>query len=145
MLRRARDHDLEPVLRLLSESKLPTEGVAEAFANYVIAEGAGNPIGAVGMEMYGRYGLLRSAVVGPSWQGCGVGRALVGEMLSRARMLDVAAVYLLTTTAEKYFPSFGFTRIGRNEVPPELEESPELRGACPGTAIVMRLELRGAP
>ena len=141
-LRRASDTDLEAVKALLVASKLPVEGVDESFANFIVAEGRLSIVGAVGMEIYGQYSLLRSAVVAPGWQGYGVGRALVGEMVSRARIRDVTAIYLLTTTAENYFPSFGFERIERNEVPSELGESAELKGACPSTATAMRLHLQ---
>ncbi len=140
-LRRAREDDLESVLALLTAGKLPVEGVREAFGNFVVAEGRGVPVGAVGMEVYGRYGLLRSAIVEPPWRGYGIGRALVAELISRARTRSVDAVYLLTTTAENYFPSFGFETIDRTGIPAELAESAELRGACPDSAIVMKLAL----
>jgi len=140
-LRRAREDDLEGVLALLVAGKLPVEGVSEAIGNFVVAEGRASPVGAVGMEVYGKYALLRSAIVAPGWQGYGVGRALVAELISRARTRNIDVVYLLTTTAENYFPSFGFERIDRAEIPAELMASPELRGACPDTAIVMRLGL----
>ena len=139
-LRRARKEDLDAVCKLLETTNLPLEGVAEAIGNFVVAEGNGGVLGAVGLEVYGRYGLLRSAVVAQAWQGYGAGRALVGEILSQARIKDLAVVYLLTTTAENYFPSFGFKRIERDEVPEELSASAELRGACPSSAVVMRLE-----
>ena len=140
-LRRARQYDLDPVIELLVASKLPTDGVPEAISNFVVAEGSKGIVGAVGLEVYGRYGLLRSAVVASAWQGYGVGRALVGEILSQARIRAIDTLFLLTTTAENYFPSFGFVRIDRDEVPAELNESAELRGACPSSATVMRLEL----
>lgn len=143
-LRRAREGDLEAVLALIAAGKLPVEGVREAFGNFVVAEGRGAPVGAVGMEVYGRYALLRSAIVEPGWQGYGVGRALVAELISRARTRSVDAVYLLTTTAENYFPSFGFQRIDRAEIPKELMESAELQGACPNTAVLMKLDLNVA-
>ncbi|MEO5904905.1 MAG: arsenic resistance N-acetyltransferase ArsN2 [Gemmatimonadaceae bacterium] len=142
-LRRAREDDLESVLALLAAGKLPVDGVADGFGNFVVAEGGLSAIGAAGMEVYGKYALLRSAIVAPAWQGYGVGRALVGEVISRARARNVDILYLLTTTAENYFPSFGFERVERSEVPDELGESAELKGACPATATVMRLYLQG--
>lgn len=141
-LRRARDNDVEAVLSLLTTGKLPVEGVREAFGDFVVAEGRGVAVGAVGMEVYGRYALLRSAIVEPGWQGYGIGRALVAELISRARTRSIDAVYLLTTTAENYFPAFGFERIDRAAIPEELAESAELRGACPDSAIAMKLGLR---
>jgi amino-acid N-acetyltransferase len=49
--------------------------------------------------------------------------------------------HLLTTTAERYFPRFGFEVIPRAEADPKLEASEELRGACPSTAVLMRRRL----
>lgn len=47
------------------------------------------------------------------------------------------AVYLLTTSAESYFPKFGFVRVTREHVPASVKESIEFRSACPASAIVM--------
>ena len=141
-IRRAKKDDLEAVSALLESSKLPLDGVAEAFDNFILAEGNGiHVVGVAGLEVYGRVALLRSVAVASSWQGYGVGRALTGEILSRARARNIDNVFLLTTTAENFFPSFGFKRIERAEVPEELEQSPELRGACPASAAVMKLSL----
>jgi amino-acid N-acetyltransferase len=51
------------------------------------------------------------------------------------------ALYLLTTTAERYFPSFGFVKTTRESVPDEIKTSVEFREACPASATVMALEL----
>jgi amino-acid N-acetyltransferase len=53
-------------------------------------------------------------------------------------------VYLLTTTAEAFFPHFGFERIERAAVPPRIQNSREFHGACPASATVMCLPLRGS-
>ena len=47
-------------------------------------------------------------------------------------------MYLLTTTAERYFPRFAFKRITREDVPDSLQASVEFRDACPASAVVMR-------
>lgn len=141
-IRRAKQGDLENISALLGAAKLPLDGVDEALDNFILAEGNGIQIvGAAGLEVYGRVALLRSVAVAPGWQGFGVGRALTGEILSRARERNVNEVFLLTTTAESFFPSFGFVRTDRANVPTELEQSRELQGACPATATVMKLGL----
>jgi amino-acid N-acetyltransferase len=141
-IRRAKNADLQAVSALLETAKLPLDGVAESFENFVVAEGNWiDIVGAAGLEVYGRFSLLRSVVVAPGWQGYGVGRALTGEILSRARARNIDEVFLLTTTAENFFPSFGFQRIERADLPPELEQSAELTGACPASATVMKLAL----
>ena len=53
-------------------------------------------------------------------------------------------VFLLTTTAERFFPKFGFEQIARDDVPPSVQASVEFRSACPASAIVMRKRLTSA-
>ncbi|HEY8310016.1 MAG TPA: hypothetical protein VIG47_05635, partial [Gemmatimonadaceae bacterium] len=51
--------------------------------------------------------------------------------------LHIQALYLLTTTAEGYFPRFGFTRISRETASDGVRNSVEFRDACPASATVM--------
>jgi amino-acid N-acetyltransferase len=53
-------------------------------------------------------------------------------------------VFLLTTTAEKFFPKFGFEAITRADVPASVQTSVEFRSACPASAVVMRKRLAAA-
>ena len=144
-VRSARNSDLPAVEQLLGASDLPIEGVRDNFANFVVAEEDGTIAGAVGLEKYGTVALLRSAVVSPRYRSGGVGRQLVEQLLERAEEAGVDEVYLLTTTAEDYFPKFGFARTTRTEVPESVKASAEFRGACPDTAIVMTRRIGGPP
>jgi amino-acid N-acetyltransferase len=54
-------------------------------------------------------------------------------------------VFLLTTTAEAFFPKFGFEQIQRIDVPISLQASVEFQSACPASAIVMRKRLVDQP
>ena len=141
--RPAQPGDLPDVLRLLKDAKLPLDGVAQHFAGFLVTEDAGRIVAAIGCEEYGQYGLLRSAVVDPGFRGRGFGQLLTEQLLAAARERGVKALYLLTTTAEEYFPRFGFRRITRDQVPVELQQSAEFRGACPESAVAMVLEVRG--
>jgi len=141
-IRNATNSDFPAVEQLLLSSRLPIEGVKENFSSFVVAEDAGTIAGAIGLERYGSAALLRSAVVSPANRGAGVGRQLVESLLQRAREDGIDEVYLLTTTAEKYFPRFGFARTTRAAVPETVKESAEFRGACPDTAVVMRRHAR---
>jgi len=141
-IRNATNSDFPAVEQLLLSSRLPIEGVKENFSSFVVAEDAGTIAGAIGLERYGSAALLRSAVVSPANRGAGVGRQLVESLLQRAREDGIDEVYLLTTTAETYFPRFGFARTTRAAVPETVKESAEFRGACPDTAVVMRRRAR---
>lgn len=140
-IRRARKSDLPAVEQLLVASKLPLDGVRDHFTDFVVAEDSNGIEGAVGLERYASVALLRSAVVAPDHRGSGVGTQLVEQVMERAEEAGINELYLLTTTAENYFPRFGFTRTTRAAVPEELKSSAEFRGACPDTAIVMKRQL----
>ena len=140
-IRKARKSDLPAVEELLSASKLPLDGVRDHFSDFIVAEDGNGIEGAVGLEKYDSVALLRSAVVAPQLRGTGVGRKLVEQVLERAEEDGIDELYLLTTTAEKYFPRFGFKPTTRAAVPEELKSSAEFRGACPDTAVVMKRRL----
>ena len=126
---------------LLTELALPVDGVSEWLDRFWIAEHEGDVVGVAGLEMYGPAALLRSVAVAPSWRSSGLGRALVERALDTARREGVRDIYLLTTTAEHYFPRLGFGAITRDEVPAGVQDSVEFRGACPDSAVVMRRSL----
>lgn len=136
-VRPAEPRDLAPVLALLERSGLPTVGVASTFDGFLVAEAAGDIVGAIGIERCGAYGLLRSAAVDDGWRGRGVGRQLVARALAGAEVVGYRALYLLTTTAEGYFPAFGFAVVDRASVPEEIRATDEFRDACPASATVM--------
>lgn len=136
-IRNATSADLPAVESLLSASDLPLDGVKDSFSNFVVAEDDGEIAGAIGLEEFGAVALLRSAVVSPEHRGSGVGRRLVERLLEGAEVAGIEELYLLTTTADQYFPRFGFTRTTRSAVPDAVKASAEFQGACPDTAVVM--------
>lgn len=144
-VRRATSADHGAVLALLEAAALPLAGVPSTLTDFYVAEDQGRIVGAVGLELYGAAALLRSAVVDPAARGTGVGQALVERVLGHALERDIRAVYLLTTSAERYFPRFGFDRITREDVPDAVEASVEFHEACPASAVVMRKIMTPGP
>ena len=132
---------LTSVLQLLEDASLPRQGVEDGATRLWLAEAEGRPAGAVGLEVRGGHGLLRSLVVAPGCRGQGLGGRLMDVVLEEARGLGLSHLFLLTTTAEAYFPRWGFEVVTRAQVPAALEASEELRGACPASAVVMRRAL----
>jgi N-acetylglutamate synthase-like GNAT family acetyltransferase len=129
--------DLPAVERLLAASGLPLDGVRDALPSFVIAEAEGDIVGVAGLELCCDNALLRSVAVADAWRSHGVGRALVTRIISDAEVRGIHALYLLTTTAEGYFPSFGFRPITRDTVPADVRATAEFRSACPASAAVM--------
>ena len=142
-LRPAMRQDLPAIEDLLISSGLPTAGVAEALDGFIVAESDEKRIvGVAGLECCsGEYALLRSTAVDPEWRGTGLGRRLVTHVIADAESRGIKGLYLLTTTAERYFPSFGFAPASRDAVPEDIKQSVEFREACPSSATVMALDL----
>jgi amino-acid N-acetyltransferase len=135
---RARPEDVEDVLGLLAESHLPLEGLREHVATTIVARQDGRIVGSAALEIYPDGALLRSVAVAPALQRHRVGRELTEAAIRLAQERHAPAIYLLTTTAEHYFPKFGFERIARTDVPATVQASVEFTSACPSSAIVMR-------
>src|SRR5688572_28382209 len=142
LLRSARPDDLAAVEALLRASGLPLAGVADALPTFLVAEADAALVRVAGLEVCCDNALLRSVAVAPEWRSRGLGRELVTRMIADAEQRGIHALYLLTTSAERYFPSFGFHRIARDEVPPDVQTTAEFTSACPASATVMRRALR---
>jgi amino-acid N-acetyltransferase len=137
-IERAATHDTAGVLALLTQNKLPLDGVLEHLGTTLVSRKDGRVVGCAALEVYTDGALLRSVAVAPELQRQGLGQALTGAALQLARDFELPAVYLLTTTAEQFFPKFGFERVERPDVPASVQSSIEFRSACPSSASVMR-------
>jgi amino-acid N-acetyltransferase len=129
--------DLAGIESLLTASQLPVLGIEEHLPYFLVAEDGGRILGVIGLEPYGKHGLLRSAAVHPDWRGRGLGNTLVSRLIVEAEARGIRTLFLLTTTAEQFFPRFGFQLTTREAVPAQVQTSVEFQGACPATAIVM--------
>ena len=136
--------DLDEIAALLQRSGLPTAGLTEHLAEGVVARRGAALVGSAGLEMYPDGALLRSVAVDAAERGTGLGQRLTAFALARARARRASAVYLLTTTAQGFFPRFGFSEVERANVPESLRRSIEFASACPASATVMHLVLDSA-
>ena len=133
--------DIPDILTLLKASALPTAGIERHVETALIVRDSGQLLGCAAVEVYGQAGLLRSVAVEVEHRGEGWGERLAKAALELARERGVRDIYLLTTTAGHFFPRFGFTAIPRADLDPALNQSEELRGACPASALAMRASL----
>ncbi|HSJ64660.1 MAG TPA: arsenic resistance N-acetyltransferase ArsN2 [Gemmatimonadaceae bacterium] len=143
-MRSATRADVGAAERLLAACDLPVEDLAELLrdhaADFVVADDPGTPgeLAAIaGLEVRGPHALLRSVAVRPEWRKRGVGDELVRHLVCEAESRGLRALYLLTMTAERYFPRLGFERIERDSVPAEIADTREFRSTCPASAIAM--------
>ena len=108
------------------------------FDRILVARDGSRIVGCAALERYEDGALLRSVAVDAAHRGTGLGSELTRAALRLAEEHGIRAVYLLTTTAERFFPRFGFDVIDRADVPSSVARSAEFDGACPSSATVMR-------
>jgi amino-acid N-acetyltransferase len=142
MIEAATERDLPQIHSLLERLRLPLAGVDEHLPTMLVAREGDEIVGTAALELYADGALLRSVAVEPAFQGKQLGHQLTDAALRLATTHSATTVFLLTTTAERFFPRFGFEQIGRDKVPMSVQRSAEFQSACPASAIVMRKELR---
>jgi len=142
-IRAAAVADLPGVRLLLEDAGLPLDGADAAFEHGVVAVAGDTVVGGAAVELYGTDGLLRSVVVSPTLRGMGIGPALVTAAEEMAAGLGIRDLYLLTETAEDWFPRLGYVALERAAAPDGIAGSWEFRFACVERGILMRRPLTG--
>lgn len=137
VLELGRSSDLSAVTSLLGANDLPTADVEQHLEKLILAKLHGNLVGLVGVEIYGEDGLLRSLCVVESHRGRGTGRALLSAIETMMATRGVRDVYLLTTTAARFFEREGFATIPRDQAPAAICQTTEFRSLCPASATFM--------
>ncbi|MEW6210503.1 MAG: arsenic resistance N-acetyltransferase ArsN2 [Acidobacteriota bacterium] len=135
--------DLPAIVALLESANLILDGVEEIADRFLLAFRDETLIGCAALEPFDKTALLRSVAVSETVRGAGLGQEIVRRLLDQARDNGFENVVLLTSTAERFFPRFGFRRIARDDAPPSVQSSIEFRSACPQSATVMMLDLKG--
>lgn len=142
-IRAAQSEDLEAIKALLEESELPVADVnAAMLADFVVAEDEGGRIvGSVGLERLGVNALLRSLAVARTARHARLGTMLVAHAESMARASDMSDLWLLTTTAARFFRRMGYVDVDRSKVAAEVKSTTQFAQLCPATAACMRKTL----
>jgi amino-acid N-acetyltransferase len=109
--------------------------------NFFYVGPATAPVGIVGVQLYGADALLRSLVVTETLRAQGLGRGLVERAEQHAHERGAVTIYLLTTTAESFFRSRGYTVTPRDSAPPAIRSTPEFAGLCPASSAFLSKRL----
>jgi amino-acid N-acetyltransferase len=129
-------------VQVLQGAALPVEDLTDGHMEHFFYAGTeSKPAGIVGIELCGSGALLRSLVVDPSSRGLGLGRALVEKAEWHARENGAESIYLLTTTAEAFFRSLGYTSADRANAPAEIQATREFASICPASSAFMVKQL----
>ena len=134
--------DQSAIKALLCRCKLPSEDISTShLAHFLVIKDAGQVVGSVGIELCDDYGLLRSLAVQEAFRGHGLGVQLVDRIEKYARSYQTKAIYLLTTTADRFFAANRYKIIPRESAPAGIQETAEFKSICPTSAICMFKEL----
>jgi amino-acid N-acetyltransferase len=127
---------------LLQAQGLPFSDITvEHLEHFFFVGSDGSPTGLVGVEIYGTDALLRSLVVAENARTQGLGSALVQHAEDYAAARQVAAMYLLTTTAERFFRRRNYLRVERTLAPRAIQSTPEFASLCPASSAFMIKQL----
>ncbi len=138
--------DLSTVRALLERCGLPTGDLqASHLEQFLLCRVGGRLAGTVGLEVLGDVGLLRSLAVAPEFRGRRLGHALWTRLRDEAPRSGIRQLYLLTTTADGLFSTWGFGRVARDVVPDAVRATTEYSALCPSTATVMTIDLTATP
>ncbi|MFM0227869.1 arsenic resistance N-acetyltransferase ArsN2, partial [Paraburkholderia dipogonis] len=139
-IRNADAADLVEIQTLLRANGLPVDDVTGwLIEGFLVAEDTdGSIVGSAGLEPLGSGVLLRSLAVTSEIRGTGVAREMVARLEDNARSLGRLEVWLLTTTAERFFEVAGYELINRGEVPSDVRLCRQFAVLCSSTAACMR-------
>jgi amino-acid N-acetyltransferase len=129
--------DKNRIRRFLSECGLPTRYISRHLKSFLLAKAAKKMVGVVGLEIYGRVGLLRSMCVDPAYRGQGIARMLTAMIMAHARMRKIVRLYLFTVSAEKFASKLGFHRLDRKRIPKSVRSTWQFKAFKPYPVICM--------
>ena len=134
---------LSQISDLLVSSNLVPEGLEkENLTLFYKANEFEKVVGVIGVEVYGKFCLLRSLAVHKSKRNLGIARTLIHEALEFACAEKSFNVYLITETIGNTMMRYGFNNISRDDVPHEILKSPFFNGICPCYCQIMHKKIQ---
>lgn len=136
-LKPAEKEDLPLIKDILIKESLPASDIILDIIHIFLFYDKEQLVGITGLENFSKFGLLRSVAVVDTYKGKGFGKTMCNLTMEKAGELGVEELYLLTTTAEKFFESIGFKAIDRDSAPGFIKSTTEFKNLCPASAAFM--------
>lgn len=149
-VRKARLTDVSRMMPLLNEYAKQAEilprmeaEVYQSIRDWVVAEADDKIVGMGSLLiMWGDLAEIRSLVIDPAYQGYGIGRALVAQLLDEARALGLPRVFALTRKPG-FFLKTGFQLTRIEHLPRKVQKDcvfcPKFH-SCDEVAVIMPLD-----
>jgi amino-acid N-acetyltransferase len=134
--------DLSEVKRLLSECSLPSSDIAAShLKHFFVSKDGGELVGVTGLQIDGKYALLRSVAVRETHRDKGIASHLVSVAEKHARDNSVEVLYLLTAIAVDFFAKLGYSKTERESAPDAMQRTSEFSSLCAQRAVCMTKRL----
>ena len=134
----AQAEHLPALVALLTRNQLLGDDLPADLANFWLAFDGDQLIGSVGVDVYGNVGLLRSVSVDARYRNQSIARQLCEIAFRETRQRGITELYLITTTADRYFKGLDFVPVARNTVPEAILQTAQFSSLCPSSAVVMK-------
>ncbi|WLD93177.1 GNAT family N-acetyltransferase [Alkalihalobacillus sp. AL-G] len=119
--------DAPSIKQFVAQAGLSSEGIEHCVQSFIILETDKKKMaGTVGLERYGKNGLIRSLVLDKDYSSEELLLRLLTSVLKHAEQQGIETVYLLTRVTS-IFHTLGFTQTPYEHVPKGLLASPHLQ------------------
>jgi arsenite methyltransferase len=134
----------EPQIKdLLAQSGLPHQDITSAhLRSFWVLRTEGGIVGVIGLQVLGKFSLLRSLTVTPPYRRQGWATQLINKVEEYAVSRNVDTLYLLAPTEEEFFSRRGYRKIARHSAPKALQDLPEFQTLCSADAACLVKQLR---
>jgi len=133
--------DIPFITKLLLNAELPPDDLERWIDNFLLLYVNGNTVGCIGLEIWGKVGLLRSFVISEDYRSKGLGIKLYDRLLALAKAMNLSSILLLAIGASIFLEKNGFKFIDRNEAPESVKNSIQFKLEACRVYNVMKLDL----
>ncbi|WP_339792865.1 MAG: arsenic resistance N-acetyltransferase ArsN2 [Imperialibacter sp.] len=133
--------ELAVATALLEQASLIVSDISEKVKLFGLFSD-NNLLALAGLEVFENEALLRSVCVSAKEKGKGYGRQIIKALENDAGGNGITELYLLTTTASKFFERIGYKVADRNTASDAIKNTSEFSGLCPSSAVFMHKTLR---
>ena len=137
-IQKATENEYRAIIHLLASNQLPTVDIYEKNITLFVGVIEYEIVATIGIELYDNEALLRSLCVKEGFKNQKMGEKMLSYLLNFCATESIKTLYLLTTTSEHYFVSYGFEKITRDETPKTIQNTREFQDICPSSAVVMK-------
>ena len=128
--RRANAADIPQLVALILAANLPPLFMEEFIEGFAVAEQDGKIIACGGLEIYDRYGVIRSIAVDQEARGLGLGRIITDLLIEEARRYPCEETYLMTVDAWEFWKHVGFVDVEPEEWAPPAQKFWQYQFVC---------------